>query len=148
MADHRKTLLLGLILMLVPIVWSQTSSDSVTMKGIVGEKTLLSNNDLHIWLQNGHIGSEICLGPVQFLKDQGFLPDIGDMVEVTGIRVGNRSVLRADTLQMGNKTLTLDHTFAGGGCPGCCGHNCNCQDGGAYHHGCNHGHHGHCCDHE
>jgi len=61
MTDRKKALLLGLILMVVPLVWSQTSSDSVTLKGTVGETTLLSNHDLHIWIQNGNTGSEVCL---------------------------------------------------------------------------------------
>lgn len=148
MADHRKALPLGLILMIVPFVWSQTSSESVTLKGTVGETTLLSNNDLHIWLQNGSTGSEVCLGPAQFLKDQGLLPGVGEIVEVTGIHVGNRGVLRANSLQMGGKTLTLDRTFAGQGCPDCGDHNCGRHDCGTSHHGCDHGHHGHCCAHE
>ena len=148
MTHQRNALLLGLVLMIVPFVWGQTSSDSVTLKGTVGETTLLSNDDLHIWLQNGRTGSEVCLGPAQFLKDQGLLPGIGDTVEVTGVRVGNRGVLRANSLQLGGKTLTLDRTFAGQGCPDCGGRNCRHHDCAAHHHGCNHEHQEHCCDHE
>jgi hypothetical protein len=148
MADLRKALLLGLILMIIPFAWAQASGGTETMKGTVGETTLLSTNDLHIWLQNGSTGSEVCLGPVQFLRDQAFLPGTGDTVEVTGVRVGRRGVLRANTLQMGGKTLTLDHAVAGQGCPDCGGHHCGHHGCGTYHHGCDQGHHGHCCDHE
>ena len=148
MTHQQKVLLLGLILMVAPLVWSQTSGDSVTLKGTVGETTLLSNNDLHIWVQNGNTGSEVCLGPSQLLKDQGLLPNIGDTVEVTGMRVGNRGVLRANSLQIGGKTLALDHSFAAKRCPSCADHTCDHQDCGGYHHGCDHRHHGHCCDHE
>ena len=138
MTNRQNAFLLGLILAVVPLVWSQTSNDSVTLKGTVGGTTLLYNDDLHIWVQNGNTGSEVCLGPSKLLKDQGLLPNIGDTVEVTGMRVGNRGVLRANSLQIGGKALALDHGFAARGCPGC----------GGYHHGCDHGHHGHCCDHE
>jgi len=148
MTDRKKVLLLGLILMVVPLVRSQIPSDSVTLKGTVGETTLLSNNDLHIWIQNGNTGSEVCLGPSQLLRDQGFLPSIGDTVEVSGTRVGNRGVLRANSLQMGGRTLALDRSAAGQNCPNCADHDCGHHDCGAYHHGCEHGHHGRCCDHE
>ena len=147
MTDHRKALLLGLILIFVPFVWSQTSGDSVTFKGTVGETTLLSNSNLHIWVQNGNTGAEVCLGPAQFLKSEGFLPGIGDTVQVTGSRVGKRGVLRANTLQMGGKTLTLDHSNVGQSPPDCGGHSCAHQACGD-HHGCNHWHHGHCYGHE
>jgi len=145
---HQRNTLLVLILVLVPLLWSQEPSDSVTLKGRVGETTLLSNNDLHIWLQNGNSGSEVCLGQAQVLRDQGLLPDVGDTLEVTGTRIGNRGVLRANTLQMAGKILVLDRTCAGRVCPGCDGHNCNHRNCGAYGHACNHGHHGHYCGHE
>lgn len=148
MICRRNALLLALVLITVPFLWSQTSSDSVTLKRTVGETTLLSNKDFHIWLQNGATDSEVCLGPAQFLRDQGAMPNTGDTVEVTGTWVGNRGVLRADTLQIGGRTLSLARTYAGGGCPGCGGHNCGYHGCGAYHHGCGHGHQGHCCDHE
>lgn len=148
MTNGKKAFLLGLILVVVPIVWGQTSSDSVTLKGTVGETTLLSNNDLHIWVQTGNTGSEVCLGPSQVLRNQGLLPNPGDTVEVTGIRVGNRGVLRASSLQIAGKTVALDHTFAAKSCRGCGDHNCDHHDCGSSHHGCDHGHYGHCCDHE
>ena len=45
------TLLFALLLILAPFVRSQTQNGTVTLKGIVSETTLLSNNDLHVWLQ-------------------------------------------------------------------------------------------------
>ncbi len=114
----------------------------------MSETTLLSNNDLHVWLQGDRVGSEVCLGSSRFLDDQGFLPGVGDSIEVTGTRVGNGSLLVANFLQMGGKTLTLRRASTTQGCPDCGGHNCSHHDCGGYHHGCNHDHHGHCCDHE
>jgi len=73
---------------------------------------------------------------------------VGDSIEVTGTRVGNGSLLVANFLQMGGKTLTLRRASTTQGCPDCGGHNCSHHDCGGYHHGCNHDHHGHCCDHE
>ena len=146
MIGKRNALLLALILILTPFVWSQTQSDAVTLKGVVGETTLLSNNDLHVWLQGDRAGSEVCLGAARFLEDQGFLPAVGDRIEVTGTRVGNGSLLVADSLQMGSKNLRLRGTSAVPGCPGCRGHHCGYRDCGGCGHHCNH--HGHCCDHE
>jgi hypothetical protein len=142
------TLLFALLLILAPFVRSQTQNGTVTLKGIVSETTLLSNNDLHVWLQSDRTGSEVCLGPARFLDDQGFLPGVGDSIEVTGTRVGNGSLLVANSLQMGGKTLTLHRASTTQGCPDCAGRNCGHHDCGGYHHGCNHDHHRHCCDHE
>lgn len=141
------TLLLLLLLLLAPFVQSQTQNSTTTLKGTVSETTSLSNNDLHVWLQSDRAGSEVCLGPARFLDDQGFLPEVGDSIEVTGTRVGNGSLLVANSLQMGGRILTLHRASATQGCPDC-GHNCGHHDCGGYHHGCNHDHHGHCCDHE
>lgn len=142
------TLLFALLLILAPFVRSQTQNGTVTLKGIVSETTLLSNNDLHVWLQGDRAGSEVCLGPARFLDDQGFLPGVGDSIEVTGTHVGNGSLLVATSLQKGGKTLTLRRASATQGCPDCGGHNCGHHGCGGYHQGCNHDHHGHCCDHE
>ncbi len=146
MIGKRITLLLALILILTPFVWSQTQSDVVTLKGLVGETTLLSNNDLHVCLQGDRAGSEVCLGPARFLEDQGVLPAVGDRIEVTGPRVGNGSLLVADSLQMGGKNLKLRGAAAIPDYPGCTGHHCACGDCGGCGHHCNH--HGHGCDHE
>jgi len=148
MINKWNTLLFALILIVVPFVYPQTQSDTVTLKGTVSEITLLSNNDLHVWLQNGRTGSEVCLGPARFLDDQGVQPAVGDSIEVTGTRAGNGSLLVASSLQMGGKPLTLRRTSATEGSPDCGGHNCGHHDCGGYHHGCNHDHHGHCCDHD
>ncbi len=142
------TLLFVLLLILAPFVRSQTQNGAVTLKGIVSETTLLSNNDLHVWLQNDRVGSEVCLGSSRFLEDQGFLPGVGDSIEVTGTRTGNGPLLVATSLQKGGKTLRLPGTSQPLGSPGANGHNCSHHDCGGYHHGCNHDHHGHCCDHE
>jgi hypothetical protein len=149
MIRERDTFLLVLILVLVPIVWSQTQNDLVTLKGTVSETTFLSNNDLHVWLQGERAGSEVCLGPARFLNDQGLMPGVGDTIEVTGRRVGNGSLLVADSLQMRGKTLPLSRASATTGCHDCSGHDCGDHDcGGYHHHGCGHHHSGHCCDHE
>ena len=142
------TLLFALLLILAPFARSQMQSATVTLKGIVSETTLLSNNDLHVWLQNDRVGSEVCLGSSHFLEDQGFLPGVGDSIEVTGTRTGNGSLLVATSLQKGGKTLRLLGTSRPLGSPGANGH-CCCgnEDCGSSGHHCNH-HHGHCCDHE
>jgi hypothetical protein len=140
------TLLFALLLILAPFVSSQTQNSPVTLKGVVSETSLLSNKDLHVWLQTERTGSEVCLGSSRFLDDQGFLPGVGDSIEVTGTHVGNGSLLVATSLKMGGKTLSLHRVSATQGCPDCGGHNCGDHDCG--HHGCNHDHHGHCCDHE
>lgn len=149
MIRQKSALLSVLILILAPFVWSQTRNSRVTLKGTVSEATLLSNNDLHVWLQNGSSGSEVCLGSADFLDSQGVLPRVGDNVEVTGARVGNGSLLAATSLQMGGKTVTLRRaltsTPAGQDCPNCGGYNCGHHGCGYGHHGCNH-YHGHCCD--
>lgn len=148
MIGKRDRFLLVLVLFLVPIVWSQAQNDTVTLKGTVSESTLLSNNDLHVWLQDGRTGSEVCLGPATFLDSQGVLPRVGDRVEVTGTRAANGSLLVANSLQMGSKSVTLRRTSAGQDCPNCQGYHCGHHDCGGYHHGCNHDHRGHCCGHE
>ena len=142
------TLLFAILFILAPFVRSQTQDDTVTLKGTVSETAFLSNNDLHVWLQSDRAGSEVCLGPARFLDARGFLPGVGDSIEVTGTRVGNGSLLVANSLQMGGRTLTLHRASVTQGCPDCGGHNCSHHDCGGYHHGCNHDHHGHCCDHE
>jgi hypothetical protein len=76
------------------------------------------------------------------------LPRVGDSVEVTGIRAGNGSLLVANSLQMGAKTVTLRRATARQDCPDCGGYNCSHHNCGYLHHGCDHGHHRHCCDHE
>lgn len=151
---HRHALLLALILAFTPLLPSQTQNDTVTLKGTVGETTLLSNNDLHVWLQNGKSGSEVCLGPERYLASQGLVPAVGDTIQVSGARVGNGALLVASALEMQGKTLNLRASqnppasgSAGGPCPGggcgCGGYGC----GGCGHHsghcGC-----GHCCGHE
>jgi hypothetical protein len=149
MIRKRSTLLSVVILMLTAFAWSQTQSGTVTLKGTVSEATLLSNNDLHVWLQNGSSGSEVCLGSADFLDTQGVLPRVGDNVEVTGIRVGNGSLLAATSLEMGGKTVMLRRGPASSptrpDCPNCGGYQCGHHGCGYDHHGCNH-HHGHCCD--
>lgn len=149
MVSKKNLLLLALILALATLVWSQAQSDTVTLKGVVGETTLLSNNDLHVWLQDGRAGSEVCLGPARFLEGQGLLPAVGDRIEVTGKRVANGSLLVAGSLQMSGKNLQLRGRSDAADYAGCRGHNCaygygNCGDCG---HHCNH-HQGHCCGHE
>jgi hypothetical protein len=144
------TLLFALLLViLAPFVFSQAQNATVTLKGIVSETTLLSNNDLHVWLQNDRVGSEVCLGSSRFLEGQGFLPGVGDSIEVTGTRTGNGSLLVATSLQKGGKTLSLPGTSQPLSSPGanhhcCCGNNDCGSDG----HHCSHHHHGHCCDHD
>ena len=151
---HRKTVLIALILVFAPLLQSQTQNSAVTLKGTVGETTLLSNNDLHVWLQNGRSGSEVCLGPERFLASQGLVPAVGDTIEVTGARLGNGSLLVASALEMRGKTLSLHASpdpsasgSAGGPCPGggcgCGGYGC-----GGYSHHCGHHGSGHCCGHE
>lgn len=147
MIGKRKSLLFALLLILTPFVWSQAQSDAVTLKGLVGETTLLSNDDFHVWLQGDRAGSEVCLGSAGFLKDQGFLPAVGDRIEVTGTRVGNGSLLVANSLQMGGKNLRLRGASVVPDCPGCGGHNCGYRDCGGCGHHHDH-HHGRCCDHE
>jgi hypothetical protein len=146
---HRNTLLIALIFALTAFLQSQTQNSAVTLKGTVGETTLLSNNDLHVWLQSGRSGSEVCLGPERLLESQGLVPAVGDTIEVTGARVGNGSLLVASELEMRGKTLSLHASpdpsasgSAGGPCPG---GGCGC--GGDGHHCCHHGN-GHCCGHE
>ena len=146
------TLLFVLLLIFAPFARSQTQDDTVTLKGVVSETTLLSNNDLHVWLQNDRIGSEVCLGPSSFLEDHGFLPGVGDSIEITGARVRNGSLLAANSLQMGGKTLKLSGDSRTSRCPGCCdgqncGHDCGGCNCGTYQHHRNR-HHGYHCGHE
>ncbi len=148
MISKRSALLSVLILILVPIVWPQPQNNTVTLKGTISETTLLSNDDLHVWLQNDRAGSEVCLGPASFLDDQGLLPHVGDSVEVTGTPVANGSLLVANSLEMGGKTVMLRRASARQDCPNCGRYNCGHHDCGHYRHGCDHFHHGHCCDHE
>lgn len=139
----------GLFLLTASIIQAQTQNDAVTLSGKVGEATQLSNGDLHVWLESpSGAGSEVCLGSSRFLQDQGFLPDVGDSIEVTAARVGRSSLLVASSLQIRGKTVNLSGAKGTADCPGCTGHNC----GG---HNC--GHHcsggqcadcGHHCDHE
>lgn len=125
-----------LILVLIPFAWSQTQTNTVTLKGTVAETTLLSNNDLHVWLQSDRLGSEVCLGSANLLDDQGLRPQAGDTIEVTGVRVGNGSLLVADSLQMAGKTVTLRRASASQDCPNCgCGH-CGHHSNGRCNHGC------------
>jgi hypothetical protein len=144
MNRKRSALLSVLILILIPFVWSQTQTSKVTLKGTVSETTLLSNNDLHVWLQNGRLGSEVCLGPASLLDDQGVLPHVGESIEVTGTRVGNGSFLVANSLEMAGKTIALRRDPVRQDYPNCAEYNCGHHCG--WHHGCNHC--GHCCDHD
>lgn len=142
------TLLIVILFALAPVLYSQTQDGTVALKGVVSETTLLSSNDLHIWLQGEHGGSEVCLGSARFLDTQGFLPAVGDTIGVKGAHVGSGSLLVASSVQMGGKTLTLRRTSATQSCPDCGGHSRAHSDCGGYHHGCNRDHHGHCRDHE
>ncbi len=148
MNAKRSTLLFALLLMLAPFVRAQAQNGTVSLKGTVSETTLLTNNSLHVWLQSDRAGSEVCLGSSRFLEDQGFLPKVGDSIEVSGMRVGNGSLLVADSLQMGGKTLALRRVSGSPGCPDCGGYGCRRHNCGGYHRGCNHGGYGHGCDHE
>lgn len=138
------TLVFGLFLFLAPIVQTQaqTQNDAVTLSGTVGEATQLSNGDLHVWVESpSGGGSEVCLGSSRFLEDQGFLPGVGDSIQITVARVGRTSLLVANSLQIRGKTLTLGGAKAVSDCPGCAGqayggHNCG-------HHNCG----GHCSSH-
>lgn len=143
--------LVALTLTLAPLLHSQAQPSATTLKGTVSETTLLSNNNLHVWLQAEGTGSEVCLGPEGFLADQGLVPAVGDRIEVTGVRVGNGSLLVANSLEFRGKALNLRRAqpaqaqgspCANGGCG--CG---SCGSGGCGHHGGHHGY-GHCCDHE
>ena len=119
------TLLFALLLIiLAPFVRAQAQNATVTLKGIVSETTLLSNNDLHVWLQNDRVGTEVCLGSSRFLEDQGFLPGVGDSIEVTGTRIGNGPLLVATSLQKRGKTLSLPRTSQPLDSPGANGHCC------------------------
>jgi len=147
MISKRNMLLLALVLIFTPFILSQAQTGRITLRGSVTETTLLSNNNLHVWLQSDRDVSEVCLGPTRFLDTQGFVPSVGDNIEVTGTRVGNGSLFVADSLQMGGRTLALRGASVASGCPGCSGYNCMHHDCAGYDHGCNH-HHGHCCDHD
>jgi hypothetical protein len=124
-----------LFLFLAPLAQTQTQSDDATLRGTVGEATQLSNGDLHVWLETpSGGGSEVCLGSGRFLEDQGFLPSVGDAIEITGVRAGGRSLLIANSLQIRGKTLTLSGTKTMADCPGCASHDCGGHDCG--HHNC------------
>ncbi len=153
-AIQRNLLLFAFIFALTTFLQSQTQNDTVTLKGIVGETTLLSNNDLHVWLQGERAGSEVCLGSERLLESQGLLPAVGDTIEVRGERAGNGSLLVASSMEMRGKILNLrgsqnppasgssGSACAGGGC-GCGGHGC-AGDG----HHCGHHGYGRCCGHD
>lgn len=147
-------LLIGLILILVPLLQSQTPSDAVVLKGTVSETTVLSTNDFHVWLQGERSGSEVCLGSKRFLENQGLLPAVGNSIEVTGVRVGNGSLLVASSLQMGGTTIKLrtsqEAQASSNLCPngGCCGCGCSGYASQGNGHHCDHHGYGQCCDHE
>jgi hypothetical protein len=107
MVSKKNPILLALILLFATLLWCQPQSTTVTLKGVVPETTLLSNNNLHVWLQDGQAGSEVCLGPASFLEGQGLRPEVGDRIEVTGMRVAGGSLLVAHSLQMAGKNLQL-----------------------------------------
>lgn len=120
-----------MVLSLASLTQSQTQNDAVTLTGTVGEVTRLSSGSLHVWLEStSGRGSEVCLGSSRFLEDQGFLPSVGDSIQVTGARAGRASLLMASSLQMRGKTLTLGRGRAMANCPGCGGHGCGGQNCG------------------
>jgi len=138
-----------LLLLLLPFLPFRSVSDAEqhdSFEGTVSETTFLSNNDLHVWLQSDRAGSEVCLGPARFLDDQGFLPEVGDSIEVTGTASATDPCWWPIPAN-GRQDFDATRASATQGCPDC-GHNCGHHDCGGYHHGCNHDHHGHCCDHE
>ena len=148
MMGQRYALPFALILLLVPLVQSQSQNSTVTLQGTVAETTLLSNGDLHVWLQGEQRGLEVCLGPQGFLQDHALVPSVGDAIEVTGTRVGNGSLLIAASLQMGGKSLGLRGTPATTGCSGCNPHGCGHHGCGCVGNQCDHHHCGNCCGHE
>jgi hypothetical protein len=147
MISKTRFCLVGLIPFLVILVWSQPQSSSVTLNGIVAETTLLSNNDLHIGLQDGPKGTEVCLGSVRILQLQNLLPTVGDRIEVTGTSVGNGPLLMANSLQIGDRHVRLRGPSDATGRAGCATNGCGSDDCGACGHHGNH-HHGDCCGHE
>lgn len=148
------TLAFILFLFLAPLAHTQSQNDAVTLRGTVGEVTRLSSGDLHVWLETpAGRGSEICLGSSRFLEDRGFLPSIGDSIEITGARARRASLLVANSLQTRGKTLNLSGANALADCPGCAGRDCgghNCGHHNCDHHACggNCGHYGYNDDHE
>lgn len=147
MIGNRHIFLFVIIFFFAPFVWCQVQPDTITLRGTGSDATVLSNNTLHVWMQGEQEGSEVCLGPKRFLENEGFRPGVGDNIEVTGVRVGDGSLLVANSLQMGGKTLALRTMQAAGprangGCGGGCG------GGGCvgYEHHWNHHPCGHCCD--
>lgn len=151
MASTKNQILLALILLFAIPLCCQTSSTAVTLAGLVGETWLLSNNNLHVWVQNGQNASEVCLGSASFLQKQGVVPHVGDRIEVTGTRLAGGSLLVASSLQIGNKNLQLRQASGTFRCSGCqgdgCGYGCAYGDcDGCAHQGSSH--HGHCCDYE
>jgi hypothetical protein len=147
MMGRRHAFPFALILLLVPLVHSQTQSSTLILQGTVAETTLLSSGDLHVWLQGEQAGLEVCLGPERFLEDHALLPSVGDAIEVTGTRVGNGSLLIATSLQMGSKSLGLRATPATRGCWGCDGHGCGHHSCGSRGDQCDHHRYGNCCGH-
>jgi hypothetical protein len=134
------TLAFILFLFLTPLAQTQTQNEMVTLRGVVGEATQLSNGDLHVWLQSAAGGSEVCLGSARFLADQSLLPGVGDSIEITGARTQKGSLLVANSLQIRGKTLALSGAKGTADCPGCTGHASGEHNCG--HHNCG----GHCAD--
>ena len=148
MMGLRHALPFALILLVVPFVQSQTRSSTVILQGTVAETTLLSNSDLHVWIQGEQAGLEVCLGPKSFLEDHALVPSVGDAIEVTGTLVGNGSLLIATSLHMGSTSLGLRGTPATRGCSGCNNHGCGYHGCGSRGNQCYHHHYGNCCGHE
>ena len=148
MQGRASALAIILLLSVALFAQSQTQNDAVTLTGTVGKITRLSSGNLHVWLESASgRGSEVCLGSSRFLEDQGFLPSVGDSIQVTAARTGGASLLVADSLQMRGKTLTLANARVPANCAGCGGYGCAGHDCGGQNCGHHNGGHHNCGDH-
>jgi hypothetical protein len=134
----------GLVLLFSPLLcWAQTQLVT-TIRGTVKRVSHPNGTGTHVWLDNAGKTQEVCLGDTRFLQENGVVPKLGDVVEVTGGNDGR--VFVANAVRAGGRTLDLQ---AGSAAVGTYSHHHSqhdCDDRHHEgHHDCGHGdhHHGH-----
>lgn len=138
--NSRVALVAGFFLLVFSVLcWSEASP--TTIRGTVKEVSHTGDTGTHVWLNSGGKEQEVCLGDSRVLRENGLVPKIGDVVEVTGVKGGR--VFVADMMRVGGRTLDLQPSNAASYTHHRCGYDCGDHNDG--HHHCSHGdrHHGH-----
>ncbi len=75
------------------------------MRGTVKQVVYPGGTETHVWLASDGTTEEVCLGSLHFLKQNGFVPKLGEVIEVTGEQRGH--IFVASSVRIGDRMLML-----------------------------------------